>query len=99
MKFHIRDEMLADEGLKQIEWADWQMPVLRQIRERFEREKPLQGLRIGACLHVTKETANLMRTLIAGGRPSGAVRFQSVEHAGRCGGSPCQAFWHPCFRH
>jgi adenosylhomocysteinase len=67
MQFHIKDEALADEGLKQIEWADWQMPVLRQIRERFEREKPLQGIRIGACLHVTKETANLMRTLIAGG--------------------------------
>lgn len=67
MQFHIRDESLADEGLKQIEWADWQMPVLRQIRERFEREKPLSGIRIGACLHVTKETANLMRTLIAGG--------------------------------
>ncbi len=67
MQFHIKDEALADEGLKQIEWADWQMPVLRQIRERFEREKPLQGIRVGACLHVTKETANLMRTLIAGG--------------------------------
>ncbi|MGQ9728287.1 MAG: adenosylhomocysteinase [Candidatus Fervidibacter sp.] len=67
MKFHIRSESLAEDGFKQIEWADWQMPVLRQIRERFDREKPLQGIRIGACLHVTKETANLMRTLIAGG--------------------------------
>ncbi len=67
MQYHIRDESLANDGLKQIEWADWQMPVLRQIRERFECEKPLQGIRIGACLHVTKETANLMRTLIAGG--------------------------------
>lgn len=67
MQYHIRDESLADDGLKQIEWADWQMPVLRQIREKFEREKPLKGIRIGACLHVTKETANLMRTLIAGG--------------------------------
>ncbi|MCS7186505.1 MAG: adenosylhomocysteinase [Armatimonadetes bacterium] len=67
MHCHIRDESLAEDGLKQIEWADWQMPVLRQIRERFEREKPLQGIRIGACLHVTKETANLMRTLVAGG--------------------------------
>ncbi len=67
MQYHIRDESLADDGLKQIEWADWQMPVLRQIREKFEREKPLKGIRIGACLHVTKETANLMRALIAGG--------------------------------
>src|ERR1044072_5325918 len=48
-------------------WADGQMPVLRSIRERFERERPLEGLRVAACLHVTSETANLLRTLIAGG--------------------------------
>ena len=54
---------LADEGVRRIEWAEREMPVLRLIRERFERERPLEGLRIGACLHVTTETANLMRTL------------------------------------
>jgi adenosylhomocysteinase len=58
---------LASEGVRRIEWAEREMPVLRLIRERFERERPLDGLRIGACLHVTTETANLMRTLAAGG--------------------------------
>jgi adenosylhomocysteinase len=58
---------LAAEGVRRIEWAEREMPVLRLIRERFERERPLAGLRIGACLHVTTETANLMRTLKAGG--------------------------------
>jgi adenosylhomocysteinase len=63
----IADLSLADEGQRRIEWADRHMPVLRQIRERFERERPLDGIRLGACLHVTTETANLVRTLIAGG--------------------------------
>jgi adenosylhomocysteinase len=58
---------LAPEGVRRIEWAEREMPVLRLIRERFTRERPLAGLRIGACLHVTTETANLMRTLEAGG--------------------------------
>src|SRR5512143_3633705 len=57
----------AAEGVLRIEWAEREMPVLRLIRERFARERPLDGLRIGACLHVTSETANLMRTLSAGG--------------------------------
>jgi len=63
----VTDLGLADEGVRRIEWAEREMPVLRLIRERFERERPLAGLRIGACLHVTTETANLMRTLKAGG--------------------------------
>jgi adenosylhomocysteinase len=63
----VADLNLADEGRARIEWAERDMPVLRLIRERFEREKPLQGQRITACLHVTTETANLMRTLVAGG--------------------------------
>jgi adenosylhomocysteinase len=66
-KHHVRDLGLADEGVRRIEWADRQMPVLSAIRERFERERPLEGRRISACLHVTTETANLMRTLAAGG--------------------------------
>src|ERR671917_2409396 len=66
-EFDIKDINLAAEGRRRIEWAEREMPVLRQIRERFEREKPLAGLRVGACLHVTTETANLMRTLKAGG--------------------------------
>jgi adenosylhomocysteinase len=63
----VADLGLADEGVRRIEWAEREMPVLRLIRERFEVEQPLAGLRIGACLHVTTETANLMRTLKAGG--------------------------------
>jgi len=63
----IADASLAERGQVRIAWADGQMPVLRSIRERFERERPLEGLRIAACLHVTSETANLLRTLIAGG--------------------------------
>jgi adenosylhomocysteinase len=63
----VKDLSLAEGGRLRIEWADRDMPVLRSIRERFEREKPRQGIRISACLHVTTETANLMRTLQAGG--------------------------------
>ncbi|MBZ0299164.1 MAG: adenosylhomocysteinase, partial [Anaerolineae bacterium] len=58
---------LAPGGRYRIEWAEQEMPVLRSIRERFEREKPLEGVRVSACLHVTTETANLMHTLQAGG--------------------------------
>ncbi len=63
----VADLELAAGGLRRIEWAEREMPVLRSIRERFADERPLAGLRIGACLHVTTETANLMRTLQAGG--------------------------------
>jgi adenosylhomocysteinase len=63
----VADTALAGAGEARIEWADGQMPVLRSIRERFARERPLDGLMVGACLHVTSETANLVRTLAAGG--------------------------------
>src|ERR687885_2760443 len=63
----VRDLALAADGVRRIEWADRQMPVLAAIRERFENEQPLAGHRIAACLHVTTETANLARTLQAGG--------------------------------
>ena len=63
----VTDLGLAAEGVRRIEWAEREMPDLRLIRERFERDRPLDGLRVGACLHVTTETANLMRTLKAGG--------------------------------
>jgi adenosylhomocysteinase len=63
----VKDLALASEGVTKIEWADRQMPVLATIRDRFEREQPLAGYRISACLHVTSETANLARTLQAGG--------------------------------
>ena len=66
-KGDVKDFGLADRGKVRIEWADSTMPVLRMIRERFADEQPLAGLRIAACLHVTTETANLVRTLKAGG--------------------------------
>ncbi len=65
--YDVADLSLAEKGQARIEWADRHMPVLASIRERFEREKPLDGIRLGCCLHVTTETANLARTLIAGG--------------------------------
>jgi len=67
MDYDVKDLALADQGLKRIEWAARFMPVLRMIKERFAREKPLAGYRIAACLHVTTETANLMETLKQGG--------------------------------
>jgi adenosylhomocysteinase len=66
-RYDVKDLALADEGRRRIEWADRQMPVLAAIRDRFESEQPLAGYRVSACLHVTTETANLMRTLTAGG--------------------------------
>jgi adenosylhomocysteinase len=66
-RYDVKDLALAGEGKRRIEWADRQMPVLAAIRDRFEREQPLSGNRVSACLHVTTETANLMRTLKAGG--------------------------------
>lgn len=65
--YDIKDASLAEGGRRRIDWAEREMPVLRLIRERFEKEKPLKGVRMSACLHVTAETANLMRTLQAGG--------------------------------
>jgi len=67
IKHDVRDLSLADQGRSRIEWAEQEMPVLRGIRERFARERPLAGVRLSACLHVTTETANLARTLVAGG--------------------------------
>src|SRR5256712_5525527 len=66
-RYDVKDLALAGEGKRRIEWADRQMPVLAAIRDRFDEEQPLAGYRIAACLHVTSETANLMRTLKAGG--------------------------------
>ncbi len=63
----IKNASLAEGGRYRIDWAEQEMPVLRQVRERFKKEQPLKGIRISACLHVTAETANLMRTLQAGG--------------------------------
>ncbi len=66
-KYDIADPRLASDGWKRVLWADQEMPVLRNVRARFQKEEPLKGLRFSACLHVTAETANLVRTLKAGG--------------------------------
>jgi len=67
MEFKVKDQSLADQGNLLIDWASMHMPVLNQIRQRFEKEKPLKGALLGACLHVTKETAVLVHTLKAAG--------------------------------
>ncbi|MDR1941517.1 MAG: adenosylhomocysteinase, partial [Endomicrobium sp.] len=67
MKYDVKDIKSAERGRKRIVWADKEMPVLRRIRERFLKQKPLKGKKISACLHVTAETANLSITLKAGG--------------------------------
>src|SRR3990167_8195820 len=67
MNYDIKDPGLAPEGKKRIDWAEEDMPVLREVKKRFNKTKPLAGIKIAACLHVTSETANLMITLKAGG--------------------------------
>jgi adenosylhomocysteinase len=67
MDYDVKDLRLANQGRMKIEWAEESMPVLRLVRKRFAKERPLRGVRIAACLHVTTETANLMQTLQAGG--------------------------------
>lgn len=66
-EYDVKDMSLAEQGRNRIEWAEKEMSVLRTIRERFEKEKPLKGIRMSGCLHITTETANLARTLVAGG--------------------------------
>jgi adenosylhomocysteinase len=67
MQYDVKDTDMASKGRERIEWAAGEMPVLGLIRERFDKERPLEGIRVGACLHVTTETANLMETLATGG--------------------------------
>ena len=71
MNYDVKDISLGDKGRLRVEWAAKSMPVLRHIQKRFEREKPLRGLRLAACLHVTTETASLMQTLKSGGAELG----------------------------
>src|SRR3954465_11550107 len=67
MESDVKDLKLAPQGKKRIEWAERDMPVLRDVRTRFEKEQPFKGKTLAACLHVTAETANLVRALKAGG--------------------------------
>ena len=77
VSFDIANPALAAEGKKRIEWAGRNMPVLQQIKARFEKEKPFTGIRIAACMHVTTETANLMLALKAGGAELALCASQS----------------------
>ncbi len=65
--YHIKDLNLAEGGRRRMDWAAREMPVLTSLEERFRKERPFEGIRMAACMHVTTETANLMRTLQAGG--------------------------------
>ena len=98
-RYDVKDLALAEEGKRRIEWADRQMPVLAAIRERFEQEQPLAGYRISACLHVTTETANLMRTLQGGRRGRRAVRLEPALDAGRRRGGARRRVRHLRLRH
>jgi adenosylhomocysteinase len=93
----IKDVKLAPQGKKRILWADRDMPVLARIRERFEKEKPLQGLRLSACLHVTAETANLARTLKAGGAELVLVASNPLSTQDDVAASLVQDFGVPVF--
>ena len=81
----VKDRSLADVGKKRIEWAYQWMPVLGSIHKEFQAARPLQGMRVSACLHVTTETANLMITLRDGGAGRCAVRLEPAVDAGRRG--------------
>ncbi len=86
----VVDLALAGEGVRRIEWAAREMPVLALISDRFSREQPLAGLRIAACLHVTTETANLARALKAGGAEITLRRLEPAVDPGRRGCGPCR---------
>jgi adenosylhomocysteinase len=97
MECDVRDLGLAGKGRERIEWASGDMPVLALIRERFEKERPLEGIRVAACLHVTTETANLLETLAAGGAEvaicaSNPLSTQDDVAAALCEQSDVQTF-------
>src|SRR5438445_8761491 len=90
MDCDVKDLALAEKGRARIEWADQEMGVLAQIRERFEKEKPLAGIRIGACLHVTTETANLVKTLVAGGAAVALCASNPLSTQGDAAAALCE---------
>ena len=78
MDYDVKDMGLAEQGKLSVEWAYKSMPVLSLIKKRFSKQKPLKGIRLGACLHVTTETASLMETLKAGGAEVSLCAFEAV---------------------
>ena len=97
MKYDVKDLALAEKGTRRIEWARSSMPVLRMIEERFAREQPLKGLRVSACLHVTSETANLMRALKAGGAEVSLCASNPLSTQDDVAASLVQTFGIPVF--
>src|SRR5437764_943442 len=86
--FDVRDLKLAEAGRRRIEWAEREMQVLRLIRGKFSAEKPLEGVRLVACAHVTTETANLVRTLQAGGAEALLIASNTSSTTDTAQGSP-----------
>lgn len=86
VKCDVKDMNLADQGKKQIDWAFKDMPVLKAIRERFIKEQPFKGLKLSACVHVTKETANFMHGYAGRRSRFFACCFKPLIYAGRCCG-------------
>ncbi|HUW23664.1 MAG TPA: adenosylhomocysteinase [bacterium] len=97
MKYHIKNVKLAPEGKLCIEWAEREMPVLRLIRQRFKKEKPLKGMRISCCLHVTSETANLLNTLKTGGADAVLCASNPLSTQDRVAASLVKDFRIPVF--
>ena len=97
MNHDVRDLSLAGAGCLRIEWADRTMPVLQRIRERFASEKPLRGVRVAACLHVTTETGNLMRTLVAGGAEAAVCASNPLSTQDDVAAALVQEFGVPTF--
>ncbi len=97
MDYDVKDIGLAPKGKLRIEWAERQMPVLRIVRERFQREKPLKGFKVSACLHVTSETANLVRTLQAGGAEVALCASNPLSTQDEVAASIAQDFKIPVF--
>lgn len=93
----IKSPKLAAEGLRRVEWANRDMPVLQLVRERFQKEKPLDGIRMSACLHVTAETANLMRTLKAGGADIALCASNPLSTQDDVAAAICRKFEIPTF--
>src|SRR5512135_3793120 len=97
MKCDVKDLGLAEKGTRRIEWARSSMPVLRMIEDRFTREQPLKGLRVSACLHVTSETANLLRALKSGGADVSLCASNPLSTQDDVAASLVKAFGIPVF--
>lgn len=97
IKCDIKDINLAEQGKKQIEWAFKDMPVLTEIKNRFEKELPFKGLKLSACVHVTKETAALCTVMKAGGADAILVASNPLSTQDDVAGCSCEILGNSCF--